>query len=239
MKKFVLALIVGALLAACSSEPPAAPPLKLDYSALGKIYLNTQDLKVINRADSVAQKPSNIVYQFKPKLSEAVMRWAQDRMQATGSVGHATLIIKEASVTEKALPMETGMSSWFKRQQATKLMGRIEVDIDAQSPVNSTTGKATAHAIQAVTLPEEPTNAERDAAYRELLQNLMEDLNRQLDQAVRQHMAPFLGAANAAPGMQMQPQTMQPPATPQPYAKPGASTLPQLPPLPQLQPNED
>jgi hypothetical protein len=195
MKKLILALTASALLTACSSEPARTPPPKLDYSTLGKIYLNTQDLRVINRAENGRQPPSAVTSQ-RPTVSEAVARWVQDRLQATGATGHATLIIKEASVVEKSIPMETGVGSWFTRQQATKYLGRVEVDIEAQSPVNNTTGNATAHAVQAITLPENPNEAEKEKAYRELLDSLMNDLNKKLDQAIRDHMAPFLGQSS-------------------------------------------
>ena len=159
MKKLLLALVCGLALTACASEPPAPPPLQPDYSALGKIYLNTKDLKVINRADRVPQKPPYIGHLFEPRLTETVNQWVHDRLQAVGNTGHATLIIKEASVIEQPLPELTGVETWFTREQAGKYVGRIDVDIDAQSPVNNTTGIASAHATHAVTLAEHPTEA--------------------------------------------------------------------------------
>lgn len=202
MKKSLLALICAAVLAACSSEPAPPPPLQLDYGQLGKIYLNTQDLRVIDRAGSTPQKPPYVGHLFRPTLSDAVSRWAQDRLQAVGTAGHATLIIKEASVTDRPLPTESGIESWFTREQASKYTGRLDVDLDAQTPVGAgATGMASAHAIFAITLPEKPTEVEKSAAYRQLLDGLMQDFNQKMDQAIRQHMAHFLttGMAPAAP----------------------------------------
>ncbi len=136
---------------------------------------------------------------FQPRLAEAANRWALDRLQATGTEGHATFIIKEASVVEQPLRMAEGIDSWFTRQQGSKYVGRLEVQLDAQSPVNSTIGTATAHATFATTLPEKPTEAEKYQAYREVLEGIMRDLNRKLEQAIQQHMAPFLGGAAAMP----------------------------------------
>ncbi len=191
MKKQLLVLLLGVVLTACASEPPRPGSIQLDYSSLGKIYLNTQDIKVADRTNAL-KKPPNIGHLFRPTLAEAVNQWTSDRLQAVGKDGHATLVIKEASVVEKPLPITKGVDSWFNRQQAAKYLARLEVEISAQTPVNHTNGFASAHATHAVTLPENPTEAEKLDAYRILLDGLMVELNQNLEKAMRQHMAPFI-----------------------------------------------
>jgi hypothetical protein len=215
MKKLFLALACGALMTACASEPAPLPPLQLDYAPLGKISLNTQDLRVIDRSSGAPQKPPYVGHLFRPTLSEAVNRWAADRLQAVGTTGHATLIIREAVVTEQALPELTGVETWFTREQESKYLGKIDVELDAQSPVKSATGTATAHAVFAITLPEHPTDVERNTAYRQLLVGLMKDLNQKMDMAIHQHMAHFL--ASGASGMSTDDEP-QPLASPMPLA---------------------
>jgi hypothetical protein len=201
MKKLPILLVSLAFLAACSSEPAPLAPLQLDYGSLGKIYLNTKDMRVINRAASAPHKPPYVGYQFRPSLDDAVNRWALDRLQAAGNTGHATVIIKEASVKELPLPALTGVETWFTREQASKYIGRIEADVTAQSPVNNASGYASAHATFAITLPENPTEAEKNIAYRQLLDGLMQDLNQKMEAALRQPMAHFLawGPSMGAP----------------------------------------
>ena len=226
MKKLLTIIALGLTLTACASEPASPPPLQPDYSALGKIYLNTQDLKVINRADRMPLKPPYIGHLFQPRLTEVVDQWVHDRLQAVGNTGHATLIIKEASVIEQPLPELTGIETWFTREQAGKYTGRIDVDIDAQSPINNATGIASAHATHAVTLPEHPTEAEKTIAYRQLLDGLMRDLNQKLDQAIHAHLAPFIttsitagSPAVEAPSTPTMPMSILPPEV-QPEVQP-------------------
>lgn len=232
MKKLLLAAACGLALAACSSEPARTPPLQLDYSSLGKIYLNVQDVNVINRSAGTPTKRPYIGHLFQPRLADAVTRWAQDRLQVNGSPGHATVIIKEASVAEYPLTVPSGFESWYTREQASKYVGRMELSIEAQSPVNSTVGSANAHATYAVTLPEKPTEAEKYAAYRDVLDNLMKDINQKLEQAMREHMGPFMASGPSAsemapaPAASASPRVQQAPSDAEPEPLPPATISP-------------
>ncbi len=189
--KRLLTLAALALLAACSSDS-RPEPITLDYSQLGKIYLDANDLRIVNRAKSAPQWSPYVGHLFEPKLTDAVNRWAADRLQATGQMGHATLIIKDANVTEQSLATASDFESMFTRQQASKYIGRIEVSLEAQSPVDGSVSMASAQATHAVTLPEAPTEDEKYDAYARLLSSLMTELDKNLDRAIRSHMSRFV-----------------------------------------------
>lgn len=190
MKKILPALAVTLLLlTGCASDEPRPEPLQLSYRNLGQINLNLKNFNIINRAANVPQRPPYVGHQFQPTLAEAVNRWAMDRVQAVGSEGgFATLIIKDASVTQKPLATDGKL---FTREQASKYQGRIEVDIEAKAPDGSY-GMATANAVHAVTLPEDATDAEKYAAYTLLLNKLMANLNSSLEKSMRQHLGRFM-----------------------------------------------
>lgn len=187
--RLFLALLV--LLTACSSDP-RPDPIKLDYTNLGKIYLNTADLRIINRSQNVPQWAPYVGHKYQPKLADAVYRLAGDRIQAAGNLGHATLIIKDANVTEQPLQMASDFESMFTRQQGSKLTGRVEVSLEAQSPTDGSIGISTAHAVYSVTLPEDPKDFERQDAYNLLVTGLMADLNKELERGIQQHMSNFI-----------------------------------------------
>lgn len=191
MRHRFTAILALLLLSACASEPRPTP-MQLDYSGLGKIYLDTQDLRIINRAQNTPQWAPYVGHMFQPKLIDAVQKLAADRFQAAGSLGHATLIIKDATVTEQSLRTSSDFESLFKRQQSSKYIGRVEVTLEAQTPADGVTGLANAHAVYSVTLPEDPTEVEKYDAYNKLLTTVMADLNRELERAVKSHMARFV-----------------------------------------------
>ncbi|MFA6280292.1 MAG: hypothetical protein WC612_05830 [Bdellovibrionales bacterium] len=201
MKNRVLLLSILAFLAACSTPPPRPDPIRLDYAQLGKIMLDAQDIRIIDRSQNTPQWPPYVGHLFQPTLKDAVNRMAADRLQAAGTLGHATLIIKDASVTEQSLNTSSDFESLFTRQQAAKYIGRVEVSLEAQSPADASIGMASAHAIYSVSLPEEPTETEKYEAYRKLLTNLMADLNKELERGIKEHMSRFIlndAAASAA-----------------------------------------
>ena len=207
MKKKLISLSFLFLMTACSSEP-ILEPMHLDYTSRGKIYLDTQDLRIINRSGSTPQWAPYVGHQFKPTLTDAIYKMANDRLQAAGTLGHATLIIKDANITEQSMATDSDFGTMFTRQQASKYIGRIEVSLEAQAPSDGSVAIANANAVYTVTLPEKPTDVERAEAYRKLLNSLMDTLNTNLDQGVRNHMSRFVRSSAASPAPVMQDQSM-------------------------------
>jgi hypothetical protein len=163
MKK-ILALAVASLLIACSSGQ-VAEPIRLDYSTWGKLYLDTQDLRIVDRTKNTPRYQPYVGHLFSPTLVDAVNRLAADRLQASGRMGRAVLTIRDASVTEQPLATSSDFEHMFDRQQASKYIARAEVTLDAQSP-NGAVASASAFATRSVTLPEDPSSDEKYDAYR-------------------------------------------------------------------------
>ncbi len=217
MKKIAAAFGLLLSLAACSGDlPPPAPMATKTLPA--KIGL---DVQAINLADRSEIQPSTSPYNdnhFTPTINDAIRQWATDRLQATGQTGQAIILIKDASLSAQALPKKDGIDKLFTRQQTLKYTGHAQVSIEANGHAGFAT--ADANATRSVTLPEDPTDMEKQDAYYTLISGLMKDLSANLDAAIQNHMgsfittAPVLGmAATPLETPPLQPLTVQPMAT--------------------------
>lgn len=186
MKKITAAFALLTLLAACSSEPTSR--VKVDMNVGTKINL---DVQAVTFADRSGIQPANSPYntqRFQPTIAEAIKQWASDKLQATGTAGDAIIIVKDASLVAEALPHG---NDWFTRQQTSKYSAHAEVDIEVK-------GRAGAYAIASAqasrfeTLPENPTEAERQNAYANLLNGLMRDLGQAIQSSINQHLRQFV-----------------------------------------------
>ncbi len=183
----VLGLVL--VLAACSSDP-TPPAVAYEQASGPKIAL---DVKKISLADRSGSMPMNSPYktnQFSPTIAEAIKDWAVDHLQATGQDGQAIVLIKKASLIAQPMPLKEGIDSWFTRQQATKYVARAEVAIEASGGVGFAVAEASAS--RAITLPEDPNEAEKQEAYMSLLNGLMSDLSQNLQSSIHGHMARFI-----------------------------------------------
>jgi hypothetical protein len=189
MNKLLALVGLSFALVSCA-EGQTVPTATFNRPMQPKLALDVQTISLTDRTNL---QPANSPYNsntFSPTISEAVKQWASDSLQAVGQNGNAIVVIKDATLTAQPLTTQSGMESWFTRQQSVKYVGRVEVSLEA----NGANGFAMAdgNATRSVTLPEDPTPAERQDAYTNLLNGLMKDLSRNLDSAIRSHMGGFI-----------------------------------------------
>jgi hypothetical protein len=220
MKKISAVFGLAFVLAACSSEQ-APPPVAVNHTLEPKIVLN---VKTISLTDRSGMQPADSLYNgnsFTPTIKEAIKQWAIDRMQANGQSGQAVVIIKKASLTSQPLEVKKGFfdfDRWFTRQQSAKYIGSAEVSIEANGPTGYAITEASA--TRALTLPEDPTAAEKQNAYYTLLNGLIKDLGENLESGIHEHMSgliettPVLGATAVPIGSPAADKTPAPAAQP-------------------------
>jgi len=184
MKVSRLGVLLVLFVSACAS--PAPSPAPLDYPQLGKISLDVKDLSFVDRG--IDERPAApIAKTFQPSIADALHIWASQRLQAVGGDGIAAFVVKNAYVTEEGIPADT---SWFQRPQTGKLTGHVEIEFDARGKQGY--ALATANAVRSVTLPEHATDGERQDAYNNLIDGMLQDLDKYLDQAIHDHMRDFI-----------------------------------------------
>ena len=151
------------------------------------------DVQAVTLADnSPLQMPGSLYANnhFSPTIADEIKKWAGDHLQAAGQTGVATVIIKNASVTEQNLAVKGGIENAFTRQQGVKYTAQAEVVIEAKGQDSFATTDATA--TRSVTLPENPSPLEKQDAYYTLLTGLMKDLDQNLNTGIQSHMERFI-----------------------------------------------
>jgi hypothetical protein len=189
MTKLLALVGLSFALVACA-EGQTVPTATFNRPMQPKLAL---DVQTISLTDRTTLQPANSPYNsnnFSPTISEAVKQWASDSLQAVVQSGNAIVVVKDATLTAQPLSTQSGMESWFTRQQSVKYVGRVEVSIEATGANGF--AMADGNATRSVTLPEDPTPAERQDAYTNLLNGLMKDLSQNLDAAIRSHMGGFI-----------------------------------------------
>ncbi|MFA5040698.1 MAG: hypothetical protein WC464_03590 [Bdellovibrionales bacterium] len=178
------------ILAACAQEPP--PSVSINRVLSPKIVM---DVKIISLVDRSGIQPSNSPYNgnnFSPTIMESIKQWSVDRLQANGQSGQAVVLVKRATLTAEPLPVKTGIEGWFTRDQSMKYVGQAEVSIEANGQRGFAVADATA--TRSVSLPENPTELEKQNAYATLLNGLMKDLGDNIEMSIRAHMSSFVMA---------------------------------------------
>ncbi|MDD4615497.1 MAG: hypothetical protein PHW76_00010 [Alphaproteobacteria bacterium] len=189
----ILGLILA--LSACSSDPNP-PPVSLEQDSSPKIALDVRKISLADRSGSMPMNSPYKTNQFSPTISEAIKQWAIDHLQAQGQDGQAIILIKKASLVAQPMPLKDGIDSWFTRQQATKYVGRAEVSIETNGQGGFAVAEAAAS--RGVTLPEDPTEGEKQEAYMTLLNGMMKDLSKNLQSSIHGHMAKYIVPAGGA-----------------------------------------
>src|SRR3546814_655280 len=102
------AALVG-LLAACSLDDPSNRFAQLTYQHLPDINLNVGEIQ-IEQAYLTPGQPPNVDHLFPMQPKDAAVRWAQDRLVASGDRLTFRYIVREASVVESPLPVSGGIT---------------------------------------------------------------------------------------------------------------------------------
>lgn len=187
MKNIALTLAGLLILTSCAADTPKV--VRTDTGAGSKISLDVQTISLADRSGiQPADSPYNTNH-FTPTISDSIRQWASAHLQATGTSGEAIVIIKDATLSSQALPYAR---DFFTRQQASKYTGHAEVEIEIKGHAGDY-AIGNAEATRFETLPENPTDLEKQNAYTTVLNGLMRDLSQNIDISLHDHMQNYTG----------------------------------------------
>ena len=188
---FLSAVPPGFLLAGCETSAPVSEFPELTYRHLGSINLDVARIDVATRYIPPLKSP-NVEHRAPVPLYAAMRRWASHRLMASGRRNVANLVILDASIREVPLSLKGGLKGFLTSQQSARYDGRAAVLLEIRGPGDRQLAFATARATRSMTVAEGASIAQREKVWFALTEDLMSDINRQLEAAMRRHLRAYL-----------------------------------------------
>ncbi len=186
-KTVLTGLFLGAVLAlaGCTGAPPQNlyPPLTYDH--LPPLKFTVAEVE-IEDAYVPSTMPPHVEVLFPVRPSEAALAWARDRLVATGTQRKLRYVVKEASVTETPLEVQSGVTGAFTTDQSERYDARLVLEVQILDDTGRVESTASARAVRSVTVAEDASINEREGTWYKLTQKLMDDMNAQLEETLRQ-----------------------------------------------------
>ena len=189
----IVGIVIGILvLAGCQGSSSVRPLPEIRFHHLAPIRLDVGTIEVVSQYEPPFKAP-HVEHILPISPERAASQWARDRLQAQGaSAWRAVFIVRQAPMVEKRLPIDTGFTGYFKKQQSEQYESRIDVVLEIRDDNGRLMGEAVAAAHRGRTMPEGLTPNERDRLWHEMVEALITDMNTVLENTIRQHLARYL-----------------------------------------------
>lgn len=185
--------LLAAGLSACT-DPPGRPRFPtLGFAHKPPFLFLAQRIDVRSEYNR-PNRPPNVEHEMPLAPDRAAGQWAEDRLQANGEGDtFVRFTVHEASVVEKRLSIERGLSGLLRNEQAesyyAQLEGTVEV-VDALTRI--ALAAATAKVWRSQTVAENATINERDTIWFGLVERLMTDFDAAMTARIDEHLSAFL-----------------------------------------------
>ncbi|NQV48390.1 MAG: hypothetical protein HQ504_11510 [Rhodospirillaceae bacterium] len=196
MKKTSLIHLAGAAvlalsLGACESNMQTRMQPELTYGHLTPLQLNVASLEVVAEYKSSLTAP-NVELRLPTSPEKAIRRWAGDRLLVVGTSGTARLTIINASVIETSLKTVGGLTGALTKEQSERYDVAIEVRLDISDGSGTSYGTANASVGRWITVREDASLNEREQAWFNLVEAVMNDFNGELEKNIRLYLGGWL-----------------------------------------------
>jgi hypothetical protein len=134
----------------------------------------------------------NVEHLFPIPPEHAMQNWAEDRLEATGTMRRLRVRIVDASVTETELPRTKGLTGAFTTDQAQRYDAKAAMSIDILDDRGLSESTIEASVSSTRSVPEGLTPNQRDETWYAMTKDLMTALDRQLEQRMRETFALYV-----------------------------------------------
>ncbi|MDF3025522.1 MAG: Acyl-CoA synthetase (AMP-forming)/AMP-acid ligase, partial [Alphaproteobacteria bacterium] len=174
------------LLAGCQNAPPDTQTPQLVFDTLPQISMNVARIEIVDGYQPPMKAP-NVDHLFKQPPREVARRVLEKQLVANGSNHTLRVIIEDASVIKKDLPVSQGFTGFFSNEESEEYISRVSLKF--QLIADDTADRVVADAFvlseRTQTLLEDSSPAERDMAFFTLDENIMQDLRKGIEGSVK------------------------------------------------------
>ncbi len=185
-----LMLIAAVALAGCQTPAEPEQP-QLTFGHLPKINLSVTDIQIVNNSAQSVQAP-HVAHRFPVPPVQALIRWAEDRLQSAGGAGTAKFTILKAYAVETKLKTDENLTGLFKKEISEKYDATAEASLEIFDAQGVRRAIVIAGSDWTRTIREDATLAERKQIWFEIVEKLMERFNTEMEKSVRNHMSAHL-----------------------------------------------
>jgi len=187
----VAGLILPIVLAGCAAPPAQQNFAELSYRHLAPINLAVGTFTIETRYIPPLKLP-HVEHRAPVPPYAAVRQWGLDRVRATGGVLRARLVILDASIVEKKLPLKGGITGAFTREQGARYDGKLTVLLEILDSAGRQRAFVTGRANRSQTVPEGASIAARERTLFAVTEDMMRQLNTELDANIEKYFGQYM-----------------------------------------------
>ncbi len=186
------AVLLGLLLlAGCESSAtkPSFPDIRFTQEPRLRVDVAAIDLQDEFHANFRAP---NVEHLFPISPEHAMESWVHDRLEASGTTRRLRVRIIDASVVETELPRTKGLTGAFTTDQAQRYEAKATMAIDLLNDRGFSERSVEASVTRTQSVADGITPNQRDEAWYAMTKDLMAELDRKLEQELRDKFAFYI-----------------------------------------------
>ncbi len=183
-----VSLALGLIAAACQTPPPGDEWPEITFRHRPALRFDVAEV-VVEQAYIAPLEAPHVAHDVPVPPATAAERWARDRLAAAGRSGRLIYEVREASAVETRLETQSGLGGLIKIEQAERYDARLVVQVRIEDGRGLTRARVEVTAERSITVPEDATLHEREAAWFRLTESLLRDFDAEMERRLRQVMA--------------------------------------------------
>lgn len=187
----ISAFIVVALWGCSTTEPSQTFP-EVTFGHLPQIQVNAARVEVRVQYKSPLKSP-NVEHLSPLSFEQALNTWASHRfITDISSENYVVVRINEDSITEKELPMDTGLTGALKKEQEYEYESVLEVEFKLLTPSGTSLADANTRVWQRRSVTEGLSQYERRMIWLEMVEKAVNEFDRQLQSRLNQNFKNYM-----------------------------------------------